>query len=157
MTAPLYGVSTPSDVPLVAATAKTVLALTAPGASGLELAGFDISFLGVLATDVPPLIELCQWSGATAGTTATAATITQESGLILAAGFTANCAYSVEPTVLTPFRRFDLTPNGGTVLLDYPLGNEPQCGFSPLGLALRVTSPNTQTLGCRVTARVRRI
>lgn len=156
MTAPIYGVSTPADVSLSAATPKTILAVTAHANFGLELVGFDISFLGVLATDVPALVEICQWSGASAGT-ATAAAIVQESGLTLAAGFTANYAYSAEPTVLTVFRRFDITPNGGCLPLDYPLGNEPQCGLSPLGLALRVTSPNAQSLGCRATMRVRRI
>lgn len=159
MSAPVYGVSTPADVPLSAATAKTVLTVKAHAASGLEVVGFDISFLGVLATDVPALVEVCQWSGATAGTATGAATITQEGGLTLAAGFTANYGYTAgnEPTVLAPFKPFNLTPNGGLVFYDYPLGNEPQCGFSPLGFALRVTSPNAQSLGCRATMRVRRI
>lgn len=154
MSAPIYGVTSAAAVALVAATPKTVLAAIAHANSGLQTVGFDISFNGVTATEVPVLVEICQLSGATAGTS-TAATIVQESGLVLAAGFTAAYAYSVEPTVLTVMRKFWLTPNGGTVLYDFPLGNEPQCGFSPLGLALRCTAP--AAANAQVTMRVQRI
>jgi len=157
MTAPIYGVTSAAVVSLGAAgTAVTVLTVTAHANSGLQVVGFDLGLLGVTATEVPLLVELCQWSGATAGTSTGAATITQESGLTLAAGFTAAYDYTAEPTVLTPFRKFSLTPNGGTILFDVPLGNEPQCGLSPLGIAMRIT-PTAASQTLWPTMRVQRI
>lgn len=154
MTAPVYGVSAPANVTLGAATAVTALAIKSAAAAGLQLHGFDLGCLGVTASDVPILVELCHCTFAGAGTSTGAATITQESGRSLAAGFTAFYDYTAEPTVLTVFRSFTLTPNGGLVLYDYPLGMEPDTGFDT-GFALRLTAP--AALNVRPSMRVSRI
>lgn len=154
MTAPVYGVSAPANVSLGAATAVTALAAKSGAAFGLQLLGFDLGCLGVTASDVPILVELCHCTFAGAGTSTGAATITQESGRSLAAGFTAFYDYTAEPTVLTVFRSFSLTPNGGLILFDYPLGTEPDTGFDT-GFALRLTAP--AALNVRPSMRVSRI
>ena len=154
MTGPIYGVSSAAAVTLGAGVAVSALSVIAPATFGLEVTGFDLSFLGVTASDVPVLAEVCQYSAATAGTSTGAATVVQEGGLAIAAGFTAFYDYTAEPTALTVFRRFALTPNGGVILYDIPLGNEPQCDVSK-GLILRLTAPAAQSAW--VTMRVRRI
>lgn len=155
MTGPVYGVSSPAAVTLGGAATVTAMQVIGHAAFGLEIVGFDIGLLGVTATDVPGLVEFCKSTGAGAGVSTGAATIEQESGLTITPGFTAFYDYTTEPTVLTPFRRFSLTPTGGTVLYDIPAGSEPQCGLSPNGLAMRLTFPQAQAAW--VTMRVRRI
>lgn len=155
MTAPIYGISAPANVSLGAATAVTALAVKSGAAFGLQLHGFDLGNLGVTASDVPILVELAHCTFAGAGTSTGAATITQESGRTFsAAGFTAFYDYTAEPTVLTVFRSFTLTPNGGLILFDYPLGTEPDTGFDT-GFALRLTAP--AALNVRPSMRVSRI
>lgn len=142
MTAIKYGVTADAVVALVAATPKTVLTVTGGTAFPVELSAFDIGLLGVDASAVPVTVELCRWTGAGAGTAAGTATIAQQGGLTITAGFTALSGYSAEPTVLTVLRKFTLTPNGGSVLYDLPLGSELQAaGVSPFGLAMRLTAP----------------
>ena len=118
MTGPIYGVSSAAAVTLGAGVAVSALSVASGAAFGLEVVGFDLGFLGVTASDVPALIEICQWSGAGAGTSTGAATVVQEGGLTMAAGFTAFYDYTAEPTALTVMRRFPLTPNGGVILYD---------------------------------------
>jgi hypothetical protein len=154
MSAPQYSVIPAAAISLGAATAVSAISVLAPSQFGLEISGFDLGFLGVTATDVPVLAEWCKWDGAGAGTSTGAATVTQENGLTITPGFTAFYDYTAEPTALVPFRRFSLTPNGGTVLFDMPLGKEIQCAASA-GLVLRLTAPQAQSAW--VTLRVNRI
>lgn len=154
MTAPIYGVSAPNDVTVGAAATVSALSVLAGASFGLQLLGFDLGFQSVTATDVPVLVELCKWDGAVPGTPTGAATITQESGQAMAAGFTAFYDYTAEPTALTPFRRFDMSPVGGTVIYDYPLGTEPVVGLGA-GFIMRLTTPQAQI--CRPTFRVQRV
>jgi hypothetical protein len=132
-------VSTPANVALAAATAKTVLAVTSSATCGLDLLKVRVSFDGVTATAVPVLVELCYSTFATAGT-ATAATPVQVYGRTVAVGATAAVNYTVEPTVLTVVDQWLLSPNSGTVLYDWPLGTSPDSAVSQ-GFALRLTAP----------------
>lgn len=139
MTAPVYGVTAGANVALAAGTPETVLSVLAGASFGLELAGLDFGSLGVTATEVPMQIELCKWDGTGSGTGASAATIVQQSGLVIPAGFTAFYNYTTEPSALTVVRRITLTPNSGTLVI--PLdGFEVQCAEGD-GIAVRVTVP----------------
>jgi hypothetical protein len=63
---------TPADVALVAATAKTVLQITAPANQRLVITRFGVYFDGVVSSNTPVVVELCRQSTAGAGgTTAT--------------------------------------------------------------------------------------
>jgi hypothetical protein len=134
-----YSAATGAAVALVAATAKTVLAVTAPAQFGVDLKKLRVGFDGVTASAVPVLVELCYSTFATAGTS-TAGTVNQTYGRTIVAGFTTAYNYTAEPTVLTPFDRWTLTPNGGLVIYDYPLGDTPDTAVSN-GFALRLTAP----------------
>lgn len=124
---------------LTAATAKTVLSVTGAASFGVNWLRYAISFDGASSTAVPAKIELCTFTAATAGTS-TAVTVQQVAGTSITAGFTAATNYSAEPTVLTPFETFTLPVYGGTGIVAFTPGQEPNSVVSQ-GFAIRVTAP----------------
>lgn len=140
-----YTVSTSAAVSLAAATAKTALMVICPSSFGVDLTKFRVEFDGVTASAVPALVELVTSTNASNSTPGTANTsetsaITQVYGRSIATGFTAFSASSSEPTVLTVIERFLLTPCGGTLLYDFPLGSTPDTAVSA-GIGIRITAP----------------
>lgn len=139
-----YSSMTLAAVPLVAATAKSILTVLAPAQFGIDLTKIRIGFDGVTASAVPVLFELCDNTLATnsvVGTgNTTAGTPTQNYGRAITAGFTAFYNSSAEPTVLTAWDRYTLTPNGGLVIYDWPLGTTHDTPVSA-GVTMRCTAP----------------
>jgi len=138
-----YSVVTGAAVALSAATAKTVLFVVAPAQFGVDLKKARFSFDGVTAAAVPVLVELCYLTAATnstAGTNNTTATVNQTYGRAITAGFTAGYNSTSEPTVLTVLESTLLTPNGGVLWYDFPLGDTYDSAVSQ-GFALRCTAP----------------
>lgn len=139
----LYTLSTGAAVALVAATPKTVLCVLTPATFGADLLGYEIAFDGVTASAIPVLIELCRSTAATNSTPGTAnstGTVVQIGGQTVTSGFTGFYASTSEPTVLSPFDSFTITPNGGTIVRDYPSDRTPDCAISA-GIVLRCTAP----------------
>jgi len=139
-----YSVRTTSQVALAAATAKTVLAVLAPSTFGADLKKFRLSLDGVTGTAVPVFWELCTLTAATNSTPGTANTnensnITQNYGRAITAGFTAFSASTSEPTVLAPIDSGFLSPAGGLLVYDFPLGDTPDNDVSK-GFAIRLTA-----------------
>ncbi len=139
MTAPIYDIDTGGTVSLSAATAKSILGAKAHANSGLLLESFWLGLTGVTASEVPGSVELCYCTfGANPpGTNSSSVTPVQRSGRVLTAGFTAAKTWSTEPTTITVIRSFPLSPNGGLVLYDFPLGTEPDTALGE-GLLLRL-------------------
>lgn len=128
---------------LSAATAKTVLCVIAPAQFGIDLKKLKIGFDGVTASAVPVLCELMTStlaSNSTPNTANTSATPLQVYGRSITAGFTGFYASTSEPTVLTAFDSWILTPAGGLLMYDYPLGDTPDTAVSA-GIVLRCTAP----------------
>ncbi|WP_214317057.1 hypothetical protein [Nonomuraea sediminis] len=126
-----YSVLTPAPVALVANTAKSVVGVLAPAACGLDLKKIRVGLYGISASGVPGDIELCAATFATNAPGAagsTSVTPQQLYGRTIAAGFLAAAAWTAEPTVLTVIDAFPLSPNGGLVHYDIPLGDTPDCG-----------------------------
>lgn len=144
MPAPIYKCSTEGAVALSAATAKTVVGVKAHANSGLLLSSAKFGFDGVTASAVPVLIELCYstWATNGPGTNSTSTTPRQANGRVLTAGFTSGKTWTTEPTTLTVVDDMLLTPNGGVVWYDFPLGTEWDCALAE-GFALRLTAPAT--------------
>lgn len=145
MPAPIYDITTTADVTV--STVKSVLGAKAHANSGLLLVGWEISFEGTTATNEPALVEICSCTFATnsPGTNSTSETIVQRNGRVLTAGFTAARAWSSEPTTVTPLWTKKLTPNGGLIIYDYPLGKEPDSALAE-GFVMRVTAANSVDL-----------
>lgn len=137
-----YSCTTEGAVALAAATAKSVIGVASTADFGTDLKKYRVGFDGVTASAVPVLVELCYATFATngPGTNSTATTVRQEYGRVLTAGFTTATNWTTEPTVLTVIESYLLTPNGGTILYDYPLGDTPDSAFSQ-GFVVRCTAP----------------
>jgi hypothetical protein len=137
-----YSVATGGAVPLATGTAKTVIGVRSGASFGLDLKKVRVSLDGTTATAVPVLVELCYATFATnsPGTNSTSITPAQLYGRTIAHGITAAKTWTAEPTVLTPLDEWLLTPAGGLVILDIPLGDTPDSAVSE-GFALRLNAP----------------
>lgn len=156
MSAPIYQCGTEGAVALSAATAKCIIGVKAHANSGLMVAGLRVAFDGVTASAVPVLIELgyCTWATNSPGTASTSTTPRQRTGRSLTAGFTAGKTWTTEPTAITVLDEWLLTPNSGTVILDTPLGTEPDSALAE-GFVIRCTAP--ATVNVRASLHVSRI
>jgi len=149
-----YTVRTSSAVALSAATAKTALMVITPSSFGGDMKKIRIGFDGISATAVPVLCELVtstNASNSTPGTNNTTETsnIQQVYGRSITTGFTAFSASTTEPTVLTVIDSWLLTPAGGLLVYDWPLGDTPDWNVSA-GMGIRLTAP--ATVNARVAA-----
>ncbi len=137
-----YTITTGGAVALSAATAKTVLGVKSHANFGVDLTKFRVGFDGVTASAVPVLIEVCYctWGANAPGTNSTSVTPAQAYGRALTVGATAAKTWTTEPTTITVLEEFLLTPNGGVVLYDWPLGTTPDSALGE-GFALRLTAP----------------
>ncbi len=156
MAAPIYSIVTGGAVALSAATAKSVLGVKAHANSGIQLLKLRIGFDGVTASAVPVLCELgyCTFATNAPGTNSTSVTPAQTAGRVLTAGFTAGKNWTAEPTVITVLDEWLLSPNGGAMWLDVPLGTEHDTALGE-GLVLRLTAP--ASVNVRATMHVTRI
>lgn len=143
-----YTITTEGAVALVAATAKSVLGVKSGATTanhGVDLKKFRVGFDGTTASAVPVLVEVCLCTfGAnppgTSSTTLTTPGIVQAYGRAAPTGFTAAKNWTTEPTTLTVVDAFLLTPNGGLVMYDWPLGDSPDSALGE-GFVLRLTAP----------------
>ena len=130
---------------LAAATAKTIVNCIS-GTRALILTEFGVSFDGVTASAVPVLIELCSCTQGAAGTPGASPTPLPIRPLDGAAAiFTAGNDYSAEPTTIVPIKHWLLTPNGGVLVIQFPLGREMwgsvTAATAGKGMLLRLTAP----------------
>lgn len=134
-----YTVESNGDIALAAATAKTVLSYIASSGGVFRLIELSASFDGVTATAIPVTVELCRSTEAGAGT-ATSHTCAQSGGPTRTIQGTAKRNYTAEPTVLTVLKRWKVRPDGGLLVLQFPLGREPEQVVTVNALSLRVTA-----------------
>lgn len=97
---------------------------------------------GVTSSAVPGLVGVFKSTQATAGT-AGAATFNQVRGPTRTAQSTAGTAYTTDPTALTITWQFGLPQYNGLVLLQFPLGREPEQTTASNALGFRYTSTAT--------------
>lgn len=140
-----YSVRTTTAVALAAATAKTALMVITPAQFGGDLKKFRLGFDGTTGTAAPVFWEIVRSTNATNSTPGTANTnessaIAQVYGRTVTAGFTAFSASTSEPTVLSVLDANWLTPAGGLLFYDIPLGDTFECDASA-GIGVRLTAP----------------
>lgn len=134
-----YTVETNGDIALSAATAKTILNyINGSNALG-RIIEMSVSFDGTSGSAEPVTVELCSCTQATAGTS-TSHTIAQSGGPTRTAQGTAARNYTAEPTVLTVLKRWLVHPQTG-IVIQFPLGREPEQVVTADGLAIRCTAP----------------
>lgn len=119
------GTATAGAAALAAATAKTLCMITAAAANQPAVIEIGISFDGVTASAVPVLVELVSGTATTTGTVV-AQTPKQERGWpAQTAQTTGQITISAEPTVQLVNRKYLVTPNGGLLVIQLPMGREP--------------------------------
>lgn len=140
-----------SALALTAATAKTIWYVNAAAANQPNFVEIAVSFDGVTATNVPALVELVygtKASNSTPGTGSTTFTPLQLRGWpTQSSSQTAANNCTSEPTVLTMLKPWLLSPNGGLILIQSPLGREPTAVASGTAISgnqvgIRATAPN---------------
>jgi hypothetical protein len=137
---------------LASGTPKTVISVTAPAQFGVNWMAYELSFDGSTSTATPATVELCTFTAAGAGTS-TAVTIVNDAGQRVTTGFTAATNYTVEPTVLAPFKTYYQPQYGGLVIVQLTPGQEPDSAVSQ-GFAIRITA--SATVNCRGSMRFSR-
>jgi hypothetical protein len=137
--AKVYTVTT-GAVALVAATAKTVAEVTTGAGVTNAWVGFDVTFDGVTATNVPVKVEIVSYTGASTGTAFTPLRANGEAQNVAAVS-TAKINDTVEPTTPTVRRTWFIPPTSG-VLWQFPLGRE--IGYMPVSsiYGIRCTAAN---------------
>lgn len=137
-----YACNTEAAVALAAGVAKSIIGVKGNAAFGVDWLGWRIGFDGVTAANVPVLVELCYctWATNSPGTNSTSVTVDTVYGRSVASGVTAARAWSAEPTVVTPFDEFLLTPNGGLILREFPRDRTPDSAFAE-GFVIRCNAP----------------
>lgn len=155
MSAPIYDCSTEGARSFTTG-AKSALGVKAHANSGLQVVGFRIAYDGVTASTAPASAELCYctWATNSPGTNSTSTTPRQRNGRSLTAGFTSGTLWTSEPTTVTALQEWYLTPNGGLLIYDFPLGQEPDCALAE-GFVIRINTAATVNL--RGTISVQRI
>lgn len=136
-----YTAETNGDVALSAATAKTILSVINASAGLIRICEMSVSFDGTSATAEPVTVELCSSTEAGAGT-ATSHTIVQCRGSTRTVQATAKRNFTAEPTTLTVLKRWLVHPQAG-IVLQYPLGREPEQVTTADALVIRCTAPAT--------------
>lgn len=152
-----YAVTTEGAVAL-STSAKSILGVksgTTTANHGVDLLGIRVAFDGVTAAATPVLVELCAATFATnsPGTNSTAVSVRQLYGRAAGTGFSAAKNWTSEPTALTVIDEWLLSPNGGLVIYDWPLGTSPD---SPLGEGFVIRCTADAAVNVRATMKFER-
>ena len=121
------GTATGGASALAAATAKTIVLILAAAANQPAITEIGVSFDGVTASAVPVLVELVSGTAGAAGTprAALAAGKQLRGWPAQASATTCGDTYTGEPTTQLVNRKWNVSPNGGLLVVQFPLGREP--------------------------------
>lgn len=120
------------------AATKTILEIMGDADVVARLVEFGVSFDGVTPTDAPVIVELYQITASGTGTAATEVAWDRSAKTI-------QCAVeynsTVEPTKGSRLAIWEVHPQAGSLVVQYPLGREPVItnGSASQGLAVVVT------------------
>ena len=129
------------DQSLTASTAETVIQTVTGSTRKLQWIGFTVSFASVTSTETPVLIEILTQTTAGTASAATPVALVQTDP---AAIFTAQHTFTAEPTAGTVIRALRLTPIGGTIVYNFPPGQEIEQSVSTR-IGLRLTAGANQS------------
>lgn len=143
----VFTATTEGERALTTASTKTMMEIMGTANVYAKLVEFGISFDGTSSVQDPVLIELYQITASGTGTAATEIDFQQTGG-------TSQCQMkynnTVEPTKGSRVAGWEVHPQGGVLLVQYPLGREPAISrFSASqGLAVVYTTASGVTPNC---------
>jgi hypothetical protein len=119
---PIYSVTTEGEEALAAATVETLLQVRGVTGTECRIIAWGISFDSVTAADAPVVVDLLFQ---TTDGTGRAATVVPLDGAARAAVGTGFHSFSAEPTPGGIIESYNVPPQGGMVIREYPPGREP--------------------------------
>jgi hypothetical protein len=136
----IYAVTSEGEEALAAATAETLVGVLGATTVKARLVEWGVSFDGVTATDAPVVVELYQITTSGTSTGATEAKWDRSGPTAQCTGFH---SFTVEPTKGDRIACYEIHPQGGGIVMQYPLGREPVISDASTsqGIGIVVTSP----------------
>lgn len=119
------GTATAAPAAMAAATAKTLVMITAAAANQPAVTEIGVSFDGITASAIPVLVELVSGTAASTGTVVAQTPKQMRGWPAQGSQTTGQITISAEPTVQLVNRKWYVTPNGGMLIIQFPLGREP--------------------------------
>ncbi len=120
--ASIYSITTEGEEALTAATLETLLQLRGATTVKAKIVKWGVSFDGVSATEAPVVVRLLRQT--TDGTSSAATEVAWDPD-----NPTANCtgfhSHTAEPTPGEVLETYEVHPQGGCLIVEYPPGREP--------------------------------
>lgn len=143
----LYTAYTETPYTVITADTSSVLEVLGDADVTARLVEFGISFNGVTASHAPILVKLRQITATGTGTACTEGNFSRSAKT--APQCSAKHTLTTEPTMVSTIAlgQWYVTPVGGLLVVQYPLGREPIIcdGSASQGLALELTSASSVT------------
>jgi hypothetical protein len=133
-----YSITTEGEEALAAATAETLVQLRGVTTTKCHIVAWGVSFDSVTAADAPVVVDLLFQTTDGTGSAATEVALNPDEPAALATGFH---SFSAEPTPGGILETYNVPPQGGMVIREYPPGREPI-----------VTNATSSRIGIRCTA-----
>ena len=132
----IYSVTTEGEEALGAGTAETVIQLRGSTSTKARVIAWGISFDGVTSTDAPVVVNFLRQTTDGTGTGATEAKFDADDPAATCTAF--HTFSSTEPTSGDILEQYEIHPQGGLFVREYPPGREPvldDAATSRIGIA----------------------
>lgn len=137
----VYSITTEAEEGLAAATAETLLQLRGLTTVRAKIVAWGVSFDGVSATAEPVQVRLLFQTTDGTATGATEVAINPASPTAVVTGFH---SFTVEPTAGGVIEHYQVHPQGGCLVREYPPGREPVVDKATSSrIGIEVTAPAT--------------
>lgn len=143
---PVFAITTEGEEAVAAATVETLLQVRGVTTTECKIVGWGVSFDSTVAADAPVVVDLLFQTTDGTGTGATEVPLDGGGRAALGTGFH---SFSAEPTAGGILESYDVPPQGGLVIREYPPGREPiVTNLTTSRIGIRVTAPS----GCNAIA-----
>lgn len=143
-----------TEVALVAATVKTILQVATPATQDITVVSYWVSFDGITAAAEPAQVMLIDTNVAATVTSLTPVQYSDPNapaslcvGGAALTGFNASAEGTITASRLLDYQ--EVHPQGGGLVMQFPLGREPGVGISRF-LRLRVNAPAAVNAACGI-------
>lgn len=134
-------------VSLSAATTKTLVQVVPGTNTPVRVIEIGISFDSTTASEAPVAVDLLRQT--TAGTSSSLTIVADKESDSKSVVATALQTFSVEPTAGNVLRTWHVTPVGGLLIIQFPLGREPDALTNRI--AIRANAPSAETATAYIT------
>lgn len=118
----IYSVTTEGEEALAAAASETLVQLRGVTTAKGRIVAWGASFDGVASTDAPIIVDLLFQTTDGTATGATEVALNPDEPAALITGFH---SFSAEPTAGNIIESYEIHPQGGLIIREYPPGREP--------------------------------